>query len=319
MFEVSVIICTHNPHRKNLDRTLDALRMQTLPTDRWELLVVDNASAKPVAEIWDLSWHRHGRHVLEEKLGLSSARQCGILQSSGRLLIFVDDDNVLAPNYLAEALRIENELPFLGTWGSGAILLEFEKDPPEHIHYLLPWLGLRRADRPLWSNVPSCSDATPIGAGLCIRRDVGLLYVEHCKTASIQISGRKGTSLGAHEDFEICYLACKAGFGMGIFPELEIQHLIVKERVSDLHMLKLVESVTLSNLVLAYKWYGTVPKAPFSLRGVALLALNIVRRRGFDRRVYLAELRAGIAAGRMFAQGEVHPPKVNHCRAPAHH
>jgi len=301
MFDVSVIICTHNPHRRYLERVLDSLREQTLANERWELVVVDNSSSRAVANDFDLSWHPNGRHVVETQLGLSAARQRGVAETSGRLLVFVDDDNELARDYLTEVLRIEHEHPFLGAWGSGGISLEFEVQPAQHLHHLLPWLGLRQVDRPLWTNVTSCADATPIGAGLCLRREIGVAYVDFCKTTTIQISGRKGTSLGAHEDFEICYLACKSGLGMGVFPELKIKHLIVAARVSDAHFLKLIESVTLSNLVLAHKWYGTIPRPIFSVRGIGSMVLNLLTRRGFDRRVYLAELRADLAARRMFA------------------
>jgi glycosyltransferase involved in cell wall biosynthesis len=301
MFDASVIICTHNPRRDYLDRAIASLRRQTLPVDKWELIVIDNASKISVADQYDLSWHANAQHVVENKLGLSSARHRGIQESSSQLLIFVDDDNVLATNYLEQALKIERNCQFLGAWGSGSIALEFEVEPPHHVKYLLPWLGLRHSNHPIWSNAISCSDATPIGAGLCIRRAVAEAYIEYCTTSTIQISGRKGSSLAAHEDYEICYLACRNGLGMGVFPELEIVHLISKERVTDQHMLKLVESVTLSGLLLSYKWTGSIPKSSYSARGAIRILVNILNRHGFDRRVYFAELRANIAARRLLA------------------
>jgi hypothetical protein len=299
MPDSSVIICTHNPRRDYLERTLGSLRTQTLAKDRWELVVVDNASATPVAGICDLSWHPHSLHVREPELGLAAARHRGIRESSGKLLIFVDDDNVLAPDYLIRALAIENECTFLGAWGSGCIGLEFEVEPPSHLQSLLPWLGLRQVDRPLWSNAISCSEATPIGAGLCVRRNIGERYVEFCRSSAIQISGRKGASLGGHEDFEICYLSCEAGLGMGLFPELQILHLIAKTRVTDDHFVRLIENQTLSKLLLAYKWQGILPRSPFTLHGAASMALNLLTRRGFERRVYFGELRSVIAARRL--------------------
>src|ERR1700686_4362758 len=45
---VSVITCTHNPRTECLSETLASLQAQTLPKDRWELLVLDNASREPV-------------------------------------------------------------------------------------------------------------------------------------------------------------------------------------------------------------------------------------------------------------------------------
>ena len=119
MIEVSVIVCTHNPRPNYLRRVLDALRDQSLPKDRWEFLLIDNASREPLVGTWDLSWHPHARHVSESEIGLSLARQRGIRESSADLLVYVDDDNVLNADYLSEALRIGNDWPALGTWGSG--------------------------------------------------------------------------------------------------------------------------------------------------------------------------------------------------------
>src|SRR5271154_1339560 len=98
--EVSVIICTHNPRLHYLRRTLDALAEQTLPKDRWELLLIDNMSREPVSSAWDLSWHPNARHVREEALGLTNARLRGIRESKGEYLVFIDDDNVAAADYL---------------------------------------------------------------------------------------------------------------------------------------------------------------------------------------------------------------------------
>ena len=44
MATLSVIICTHNPRLDYLRRTFDALKLQTLDRDQWELLLIDNAS-----------------------------------------------------------------------------------------------------------------------------------------------------------------------------------------------------------------------------------------------------------------------------------
>src|SRR5580700_7281413 len=94
VLEISVIICSHNPRAHYLQRTIQALRDQTFPRDRWELLLIDNASSVPLAENWDVSWHSNAKHVVESELGLSAARRRGIHEARGELLIFVDDDNI---------------------------------------------------------------------------------------------------------------------------------------------------------------------------------------------------------------------------------
>jgi glycosyltransferase involved in cell wall biosynthesis len=300
MLDLSVIICTHNPRAYYLRRTLSSLQKQVVPLDRWELLLIDNASLRPLVASWDLTWHPHGRHIAEPELGLSVARRRGIKESASDLLIFVDDDNVLDPGYLELALRIKRDWPLLGTWGSGSIVPEYELQPAEHLKgFATSYLALRSSEKRQWANVAFCWEATPWGAGLCVRKEVAVAYRHFVEKSVIQISDRKGASLVGHGDSEICLVGCSAGYGMGVFPELKLTHLIPKERVSDDYIVRIVEGNDLSGLLLEYKWRGTFPTSPFGLRGVVSIIKNLMTRHGFDRRVYLARLRAAVAARRL--------------------
>ncbi len=127
--QISIIICAHNPRPGYLRRVLDALKAQTLPMEEWELLLVDNASKEPLITTWDLAWHPRARHIREDELGLTPARLRGIRESSAEIIVFVDDDNVLAPTYLRQALEKERTFPMIGVWG-GRIDLEFEVPHP---------------------------------------------------------------------------------------------------------------------------------------------------------------------------------------------
>jgi glycosyltransferase involved in cell wall biosynthesis len=298
MVSLSVIICAHNPRSSYLSRTLEALRHQTLLTESWELLLVNNASRSSLARQWDLSWHPHARHVDESELGLLPARLTGIKQSSGDLLVFVDDDNVLDPSYLSEALRIQTEWPRLGVWGSGAIIPEFELHPVEPLKTLMKYLALREVPKARWSNVVFV-DTTPWGAGLCVRATVADAYRRWNEKPGILITGRKGTSLLSGDDVEFSYIACELGFGIGIFPELRVTHLIPKERVSARYLLKVFEGTTASDILLAYKWKGSVPTSPLRPWGLLSILKNFITQRGLDRQMYFASLRAVIWARRM--------------------
>ena len=105
--QVSVLISTHNPDPVLFGRTLQAIANQTLDTKDWELVIVDNASEKRL-EVRDIAYHRGNcRVVREERLGLRTyGRLAAIRESSSEFLVFVDDDNVLLPNYLETALGI---------------------------------------------------------------------------------------------------------------------------------------------------------------------------------------------------------------------
>jgi glycosyltransferase involved in cell wall biosynthesis len=298
MLDLSVIICAHNPRPHYLRRVLEALRSQTLPKQHWELLLIDNSSSEPLMAQWNLSWHPNGRHILENELGLSAARQRGIRESSGAILVFVDDDNVLDATYLATARSIGIEWSKLGTWGSGATIPEFELQPGESVKEFLPYLALRDANIARWGNVPSV-ESTPWGAGLCVRREVAAEYCRLHEQSTLKLTDRKGKSLLSCGDVEISYVARHNGLGTGVFPELKLIHLIPKERLSLDYLLKMFQAANTSQFLLTYKWTGGLPTCPFGPRALLSLLKNWVTKRGLDRRRYFAYIRAVIEARRI--------------------
>jgi hypothetical protein len=181
------------------------------------------------------------------------------------------------------------------------VVPEFEVQPGKEVEPFIAYLALRNNIRSYWSNVISCEESIPVGAGLCVRSDVAAEYCRLFMQSEIQVTDRKGTSLVGHGDYEISFVACRMGKGMGVFTELKLLHLIRKERISEDYFLRLLEGTQVSRLILAYKWCSITPVAPFSLRGILSVLKNVVTRRNFDRRAYLAELRGTIEARRLLA------------------
>lgn len=286
---VSVIICTHNPHRLRLDRTLAALQNQTLSTDKWELLVVDNASEPPV--VLDLRWHPAARHVHEPVLGLTNARLCGIREARSDLLVFVDDDNELDPGYLEIAAELASAHRQLGCIGAGVIRPEFELTPDPSLKPYLNYLALREVASDQWSNNPEDDGLTPWGAGLVIRAEVARKYAQAMRALSLRRGlGRAGKSLCSGEDDEFSWVAHSLGYGKGLFPRLSLTHLIPAERVQQDYLLRLVEGTRLSHAILDHLHGHPVPEEiPPSYR-LALVAL--VRGRPFQALQYIREARA---------------------------
>jgi hypothetical protein len=248
---ISVVVCTHNPRVAILKRVISALQRQTLPTDDWELTVVDNRSTTNIADILDLSWHLRARVVREEDLGLTNARLRGFGETRAPLIILVDDDNVLGSNYLAESAVIGSQHPRLGVFG-GSIVGEFETPPPEWFSsFEYDLLGVRPIDRDAWSNLPWLWESTPIGAGMVIRRDVAEAYSKAVQADQFRIAlDRKGTSLMSAGDSDITITACEMGFGVGRFVGLELSHVIVSDRVQLDYLCRLAEGIGFSQAVL---------------------------------------------------------------------
>ena len=250
MPDISVIICTHNPRTDYLSRVLDALRAQTLPKAQWELLLVDNASQEALARSWDLSWHPHARHLRVDELGVVLARLRGIEESRGELLVYVDDDNVLRSDYLARALEIAEQFPFLGAWG-GNVEGEFEHRVPDWLGPYLHHLAVRKVDRDYWSNYYMDNRSMPFGAGLCFRRRVAEAHLQavSARPAAKQL-GRRGPSLVSGEDIDLALTAYDSGLGTGMFQRLHITHLIPKARMNIDYLCRLLEGIEYSNHLL---------------------------------------------------------------------
>ncbi|CAN1210627.1 Glycosyl transferase family 2 [Tumidithrix helvetica PCC 7403] len=249
---LSVIIPTHNPHRDRLERSLKGLQRQTLESENWELILVDNATRDlDYLSRFDLRWHPNARVIREDRLGLTWARIAGIQASQGDYLVFVDDDNVLHPNYLRYAIAIFGVNQQLGAI-AGKILPEFAVEPPD-------WIGdsFRRClalrdlgDRELV--YPSAQepleplrhpDFLPVGAGMALRRSAVNTYVERFTTGTLDLQkfplDRTGRSLSSGGDCDLNLTVITSGWQAGYFPQLQLTHLIPSERLTKDYLAKL--------------------------------------------------------------------------------
>ncbi|MGD0999504.1 MAG: glycosyltransferase family A protein [Candidatus Brocadiia bacterium] len=105
---LSVIVATRN-RAAAIRRCLDALAAQEFRALNAELVVVDNAStdATPQVLAEELARRRLPLKVVAEpQPGLSRARNAGIGQAAGRFIIFLDDDALAAPRWLAAYERL---------------------------------------------------------------------------------------------------------------------------------------------------------------------------------------------------------------------
>lgn len=311
--DISVIICTHNPRREYLQRALDALAAQTLPRERWGLLIVDNASEQPVLSWLDPQRAPHPVVVREETLGLTAARLRGIRETHAQHLVFVDDDNLLAPDYLVQALALGREWPQLGAWG-GQTFGEFEEKPPEWTRPYWHWIGVRPLGGDLWSNLPLELRSIPVGAGMCVRREVADAYANLVENDPVRRAlGRTGTQLIGSEDSDIAFTAVGLGFGKGVFRRLKLTHLIPRNRVQEDYLLRLIEALSYSGLMLEQA-HGVNPVLPSrAQRFLRFYQSFFVPER--TRRIEQARLRGQAAAIRAFrGQPKLSEPTV----APVH-
>ena len=239
--DLSIVICTHNPRAEYLAETLDSIaRQHSLPAGRsLELILIDNASADPVEGRIALPLPGCCRIVREEQLGLTHARLRGFIEARGSVILCVDDDNVLHPDYVQAVLAAFDADPALGAVG-GKALPRYEVEPP--IWFAATGIDLACRDlgntpqAAKWDDpgvartYPACA---PVGAGMAIRRAAYADYVGAAKSDSARLAlGRKGEDLASGEDNDMILTLLANGWRVAYRPELVLEHLIPARRVS---------------------------------------------------------------------------------------
>lgn len=260
---LAVVICTHNPRPAFLTETLAALRAQTLPNDEWDLLIIDNASTPSLLARCELGWHPRARIVDEPELGIAHARARALRETAAySLLLFVDDDNLLEPDYLAEGLRLAGEWPQLGAWG-GQLLPRFEVEPPLWTKNYLKYLAVRPLDRPLWTNRIDNYDLVPPTAGCFVRQNVRARFLELIAAQPMHLAlGERGRDLMRGEDMDLLLTAIDLGLGLGLFPSLRLQHLIPAERLTLDYFTRLITGVTCGHGLVEFIRHRRKPETP---------------------------------------------------------
>jgi glycosyltransferase involved in cell wall biosynthesis len=251
--DLSVILCSHNPRADYLQRAIDALKVQSLSRKHWEFIIIDNRSETPISSFLDALWHPSCRILVESELGILPARVRGLREAKADHMLFIDDDNVLSPDYLETALKIGKNHSFLGAWGAGQIELEYETAPPNWVkefEYLFTALNLKEEQ---WANVKFDNPVMPPTMGMCLRRAVAEKFLALVESdPRRKLLGRRGKNQFFNcEDHDLALCACDLNLATGQFPELAFHHLISSNRVNREYLLRLYQGTFCSHYILS--------------------------------------------------------------------
>ncbi|MBN1918668.1 MAG: glycosyltransferase [Verrucomicrobia bacterium] len=216
---VSVVICTLN-RSQALKACLRALESQTdVEPGDVEIVIVDNGSTDNTPTVandfrrdsrFDVRWH------VEDRLGLSNARNRGVAEARGEILVFLDDDAVAVPGWLSAHLRAfdETDADCVG----GRITLDWEAPRPHWLHPALdPFFGL--LDLGAERVVLAYPHAYPVGANVAYRRKV----FERIGLFDPELGVRPGRVVGS-EETDICYRVERAGGVILYEPRATVTH-----------------------------------------------------------------------------------------------
>jgi glycosyltransferase involved in cell wall biosynthesis len=223
--EISAIVCTYN-QASYLQKSLASLIGQTLPKERFEIIVVDNGSIDHTREVCDLfNESVHLRYLYEPVVGLSQARNTGWRNARSEFVAFLDDDAIANPDWLERIVdRFKTLNPSPASVG-GKILPIWEQQPPAWLtQELEKYLGVVN-----WIN-EGCFLGDEgfylAGSNVAYRRQV----LEEMGGFSTSLGRRREKLLSNEELLMQCHLKRR---GLPIFydPEISVQHHVGHERL----------------------------------------------------------------------------------------
>lgn len=253
---VSVIVCCFNSAAR-LPRTLEHIAKQvTSPGLDWEVIVVDNGSIDNTEETALHVWHQLRRDdvkftVVNQPLkGLSFARARGIAVSTYDVLIFCDDDNWLAGNYIQEAYSIVNDHREIGALGGAGAAVSDAALPVWFHRYKHSFACYAQGDSDGELHNPT---ASLYGAGLVVRREV--LDALTRRNFTPLLTDRVGDRLSSGGDTELCYAIRLLGYKLWFSSSLQFAHYIPAPRLTDKYLFSLNKSLAYcSASLIVYKY-----------------------------------------------------------------
>ena len=100
---LTAIICTYN-RAKYIGPLLESIAANDLPKEGYEILLVDNNCTDNTREVCDAFMVKHPdvnfRYTVEPEQGLSAAKNRGIKEAKGDIIVYIDDDALVDPWYL---------------------------------------------------------------------------------------------------------------------------------------------------------------------------------------------------------------------------
>ena len=244
MIRLSIVIATYN-RSAMLMQTLQSVVEQTLPHEEWECVVVNNNSTDSTATDFEAFVARYPdynlRMVLETNQGLSYARNRGIRESEGEYIAIVDDDERIAPEFVASYVALFDEVPDAVAAG-GPIVAEYPTGRPR-------WMSAF-TERPIANTMYFGEEVrefprgrVPGGGNMALRRSAVRRYGVFDTSL-----GYVGESLVGGEESDLFERLQIAEAKYYYVPKAVMYHIIPKEKLTVEYLRRLSYNVGVSQL-----------------------------------------------------------------------
>lgn len=229
---ISIIICTYN-RADYLRDTLHSLLHTGAPHELFEVLVIDNNSTDQTAAIVQETTNLYSdfklNYVEETAQGLSYARNRGIREATAPVILFLDDDVSVHPDFIPAWIRFFKNQPE-ASGGGGKIHVQFDGTRPDWMsHFLLPLLGHHDLGNSL---KPYPSNKYPFGGNMAYKKEIFKKYGFFDTKL-----GRKGSQLTASEEKEF-YNRMAGKEDIYYLPDAYLYHRVNEQRLTEQYIKK---------------------------------------------------------------------------------
>ncbi|MFD1552177.1 hypothetical protein DNU06_00230 [Putridiphycobacter roseus] len=248
---ISMVICTYNPNKAIFERVLTAIENLNKPVNLVEVIIVDNNSKKPIeTEEYIARFLENNTPkttlIKETKSGLTFARIAGIKASESDLVLFVDDDNVLNPDYVQNIIDLNSRYPFVGCWGPGIVNVDFLGEVPAWIESNKQIFQEKNNDYVKYGSLKGWHAYSPAGTGLVVKTNILKKYIQKVEDQELVAKDRSGKSLSSGGDSQIIHVATMMGYAVGMAPSLSLVHFISNDKANLNYIKKLLFMVNAS-------------------------------------------------------------------------
>lgn len=309
----SIIICAYNPKKEILERLFNAILKFESSSCEYEVIIIDNNSSPSLEQFEYVKYFLKScltsKIILEKEPGLTSARIAGIKAAKFDWLIFFDDDNEPAENYLLQANLLIEKYPKVGAWGPGKLNVNYINQSETTFLKKVKWLFQERSYEGTFfdNNMVEGSEYYPYGTGMIVKNDVLSAYVKNVKSGKYTMSDRKGKSLMSAGDIQILFTCLQMGYYAGSSSLLQLSHLIDTSKANPKYAAKLVYALNSSQLkayqeVFPDRKQNSQRVRNYDVIKVTYLALRLYRlnQKSYTRKMYLSkrlgELNARVVA-----------------------
>lgn len=230
--QVDIAICTWN-RDAILAQTLDSVIKLRVP-DSVSLcvLIVDNNSTDHTSSVISSFAARFGASgtvvpLTECQQGHTHCRNLAIESASGDLILWTDDDVILAPDWVERYVNAAESEPGNVFWGS-VIEPTFQEDPPDWIEH--NWENIKGcfAYRNLGDQAIEFSPSQlPYGANFGIRTNIQREFLFDTDL------GRRGEFVFGEDELDVFRRILAAGHKGSWIPGAVVQHVIPRQRITE--------------------------------------------------------------------------------------